>query len=92
MRLDDSVQPDDDGSLSVTFRCGSCEWGMTMLINPGETQMVKTLGVKLGGGGDHQPMGMMRAFLTGAHSMPTPSGESSGKCPFTQAVKKAMPD
>ena len=40
---------DDDGSLSVNFICPSCEWGVTLLTNPQETQMVRSLGVKIGG-------------------------------------------
>ena len=37
---------DDDGSLSVNFVCPSCEWGVTLLTNPQETQMVRSLGVE----------------------------------------------
>ena len=38
----------DEGSLSVTFRCPQCGFRVAMLTNPFETQMVKSLGVKIG--------------------------------------------
>lgn len=91
MRLDGPGQPDDDGSMGITFRCGSCEWGMTMLINPGETQMVKTLGVKVGGGPDLNPMAMMRSFLSGSGTSGAQGG-SVGKCPFANALKSESGD
>lgn len=39
----------DEGSLTVTFRCPRCERRVAMLTNPFETQLVKSLGVKVGG-------------------------------------------
>lgn len=94
MSLAAPVQPDDDGSIAVTFSCGSCDWGMTMLINPGESQMVKTLGVKLGGEQVQEPMAMMRSFLAGATGMPhaADASGSSGKCPFAHTVKNVTDD
>jgi len=93
MRLDGKGQPDDDGSMGITFKCPSCEWGMTMLINPGETQMVNTLGVKVGGGPDLNPMAMMRSFLSGSNaSDPDALRDSMGKCPFANALKNETND
>ena len=37
------------GSLTVTFRCPECGFRVAMLTNPLETQMVQSLGVKVGG-------------------------------------------
>lgn len=37
------------GSLGVFFTCPSCSAKFSMVTNPGETQLVSTLGVKLGG-------------------------------------------
>jgi len=45
-----STEGPDEGSLSVTFRCPECGFRVAMLTNPFETQMVKSLGVKVGGG------------------------------------------
>lgn len=36
-------------SMRVSFRCPGCEGGVSMVTNPGETQLVYSLGVKLGG-------------------------------------------
>src|SRR3989442_12027731 len=45
-----STEGPDEGSVSVTFRCPECGFRVAMLTNPFETQMVKSLGVKVGGG------------------------------------------
>ena len=48
MKLHSTAGP-DEGSLTVTFRCPDCGFRVAMLTNPFETQMVKSLGVKVGG-------------------------------------------
>src|SRR5213593_1925523 len=48
MKLHSTAGP-DEGSLTVTFRCPECGFRVAMLTNPFETQMVKSLGVKVGG-------------------------------------------
>jgi len=48
MRLAGAAGP-DEGSLTVTFVCPACGHRVAMLTNPWETQMVRTLGVKVGG-------------------------------------------
>jgi hypothetical protein len=47
MRLAEAVGP-DAGSLTVTFACPACGHRIAMLTNPWETQLVRTLGVKVG--------------------------------------------
>jgi DNA-directed RNA polymerase subunit RPC12/RpoP len=47
MKLLDTEGP-DEGSLAVTFRCPECGFRVAMLTNPFETQMVRSLGVKIG--------------------------------------------
>ena len=42
------LAPPDRGSLSVVYRCPTCEHEIAMLTNPFETQMVNSLGVKIG--------------------------------------------
>src|SRR2546428_4793952 len=44
-----STEGPDEGSLTVTFRCPECGFRVAMLTNPFETQLVKSLGVKVGG-------------------------------------------
>lgn len=48
MRLQSTAGP-DEGSLTVTFACPACGHRVAMLTNPWETQLVRTLGVKVGG-------------------------------------------
>lgn len=36
-------------SVRITFVCPKCKYGMSMITNPGETQLVHSLGVKIGG-------------------------------------------
>ena len=47
MRLAGTAGPESD-SLTVTFSCPACGHRIAMLTNPWETQMVRTLGVKVG--------------------------------------------
>src|SRR2546428_13482756 len=46
----EKVEKPAEGSLGVFFACPSCGARFTMVTNPGETQMVSSLGVQLGGG------------------------------------------
>jgi hypothetical protein len=39
----------DEGSLTVTFGCPRCGRRLAMLTNPFETQLIRSLGVKVGG-------------------------------------------
>ena len=48
MKLHATEGPHDD-SLTVVFRCPECGFRVAMLTNPFETQLVKSLGVKVGG-------------------------------------------
>jgi hypothetical protein len=38
-----------DGTLAAAFRCPDCERIVAMLTNPMETQLVSSLGIKIGG-------------------------------------------
>jgi hypothetical protein len=43
-----TVGPPDRGSLSVVYSCPECGYEIAMLTNAYETQMVQSLGVKIG--------------------------------------------
>ena len=45
----EKVEQPAEGSLGVFFACPSCSAKFSMVTNPGETQMVSSLGVQLGG-------------------------------------------
>ena len=64
-----TVAPPEGGSLSVIYSCPECGYEMAMLTNPFETQLVQSLGVRIGPG--------MREGLAEA------SAEAGSKCPFT---------
>ena len=48
MALKEVSGPDDSGSLAVVYNCGGCEHEIAMLTNAFETQLVSSLGVKIG--------------------------------------------
>ncbi len=43
------ARPPERGSLTVLYRCPSCDSEVAMLTNPYETQVVSSLGVEVGG-------------------------------------------
>jgi len=71
-----SVGPPDAGSLSVVYSCPECGYEMAMLTNAYETQVVQSLGVRIG------PEG--RASDTG-------STTSTTGCPFAAMVPERAP-
>ena len=44
--------PPDRGSVSLVYSCDACGYEMAMLTNPQETQVVTSLGVKIGKDGE----------------------------------------
>ncbi|MGH7165738.1 MAG: PCP reductase family protein, partial [Nitrospiraceae bacterium] len=60
----EKVEKPAEGSLGVFFGCPSCGAKFSMVTNPGETQMVSSLGVKLGGRSvEPEPFEMTRGTL-----------------------------
>ena len=95
MKLHATEGPHDD-SLTAVFRCPECGFRVAMLTNPFETQLVKSLGVKVGGRtAPATPFEHLRASMAGARPDafapgPTSSGESAGPgCPFAAMVNEA---
>jgi predicted RNA-binding Zn-ribbon protein involved in translation (DUF1610 family) len=85
----------DKGSMAVVFECPACGWATAMLTNTMETQMVRSLGVKIGGRGvPAEPMEMVRSSLKNtepADAPEKPSSEANGsKCPFSNMVEDAF--
>lgn len=73
-----SVGPPERGSLSVVYSCPECGYEMAMLTNAYETQIVQSLGVRIGP--DHlrvegAPAGQAEASV-----------EAGSRCPFTAMV------
>ncbi len=95
------VETPGEGSLGVEFRCPSCSARFSMVTNPGETQMVQALGVKIGGRTTApEPFELTRDTLKEGAECPVPAfaakpmaaaatpsaGEGAGSCPFSTMV------
>lgn len=96
------VEKPGEGSLGVEFLCPTCKARFSMVTNPGETQMVQALGVKIGGRTTAQePFELTRGMLKDGAECPVPAfasqaqsaagpaaagGESGGSCPFSSMV------
>src|SRR5215470_14719734 len=90
----------DEGSLTVVFGCPTCGSRVAMLTNPFETQLVRSLGVKIGGRqAPAAPLESLRTFMAnprdGAFEA-SPEGsetETTGGCPFGAMLNEgAIPD
>ena len=66
-----AVSPPERGSLSVVYACPECGYEMAMLTNAYETQVVQSLGVRIG--------------PADAPATVTADG-SGGKCPFSAMI------
>jgi hypothetical protein len=87
----------DAGSMSVVFGCPVCGRETAMLTNAMETQVVRSLGVTIGGRADAAgPMEMVRTSLAQARPEPgdgdaaNPPAAGGSKCPFTGMVADAF--
>lgn len=87
MKLHSTAGP-DEGSLTVTFRCPQCGFRVAMLTNPFETQMVRSLGVKVGGRTvPAEPFENLRATMAGGRADAfEPAGEVTSGCPFAATL------
>jgi hypothetical protein len=87
MKLHSTAGP-DEGSLTVTFRCPECGFRVAMLTNPFETQMVRSLGVKVGGRTvPAEPFENLRSTMAAARADVFESaGEAASGCPFAAAL------
>ena len=91
MKLHGTEGP-DHGSLTVTFRCPECGFRVAMLTNPFETQMVRSLGVKVGGRPvPPEPFEHLRSTMAGARPDAFEGGGGTSDapgsgCPFAAAL------
>jgi hypothetical protein len=69
-----TVVPPDRGSLSVVYACPECGYEIAMLTNAHETQVVQSLGVRIG---------------PGAAAGATAGAATGGGCPFTGMIPTA---
>ena len=84
-----TVGAPEGGSLSVVYSCPECGYEMAMLTNPFETQLVQSLGVRIGpdmgasnggGAGAGAPVADARLSDDSKTGVGTPA--SGSRCPF----------
>src|SRR5262245_4155583 len=95
-----TVRPPDRGSLSVVYSCAACGYEMAMLTNPYETQVVASLGVKVGPREDAAAdaaaatgpaaTGAGAATSPAAGALPDGDKDGGGKCPFAGMIPGLM--
>jgi hypothetical protein len=77
-----SVGPPERGSLSVVYACPECGYEMAMLTNAYETQVVQSLGVRIGPEGEKAPASAsgtgcpFSGMIPGKDATPVQAGES----------------
>ena len=83
-----------EGSLSVIFNCPTCRRQVALLTNPMETQIVRSLDVKIGGShAPYDPMAFVRSALVAQRGDAPSAGQpaSTGSaCPFTSIANAAF--
>ncbi len=93
MKYQESNNP-SDGSMSITFVCQQCRNEVVLLTNPGETQLVRALDVKIGGRtSPHQPMELLRSTLTQQRDQAFSTEEStphSEGLPWTKEAEERL--
>ena len=99
MKFKDVTRP-AQGSVTAVFECPECFTEIAMFLNPSETQMLKSLDLKLGGNNaTAQPMQMIRSQLETSKQdlmsdvsvdMDIGETEEGGKCPFTSVISDAF--
>jgi len=81
-----------DGTLTAVFSCGSCGREVAMLTNPMETQLVSSLGVKIGGREvPVQPMEMVRSSLEGGRGEAFDISGDIPRQPTSEPVQAGQP-
>jgi len=86
--------PPDRGSLSVVYSCPSCAHQIAMLTNPYETQLVQSLGVRIG---PAEGVALAGPVGTGPgspeHGAPAgfdSAGGDPSKCPFSSVIQEIV--
>lgn len=86
MRLMKTAPP-DRGSLSVVYACPSCSHQIAMLTNPYETQLVQSLGVKIG---PAEGAALAGSPSTGSPASADGPGGDLAKCPFSSVIQEMV--
>jgi hypothetical protein len=77
MEFMDNNPAEDGSSMAISYGCPECGRSISMITNPGETQMVRSLDVTIGHeplGTPAGPMGLIRDSLAGQQSATATAG------------------
>ncbi len=82
----------EEGSMTVTFACARCGARVAMLTNPWETQLVRALGVSIGGRRvPAEPLELTRGALTGEkEGVRAPAEARSGVPVWTEEARQRL--
>jgi hypothetical protein len=81
MHFEERQQP-GDGTFAAAFTCPTCGRRVAMLANPMETQLVNSLGVKIGGRTlDAEPMELIRTSIAGREDAFSDSPQPAARSP-----------
>ncbi len=88
-----ATEENEPGSLSVVYTCDECGYEMAMLTNKHETDMVRSLGVRIG---PAAAAAIANPGLAASGGMAAPgegvtAAASGGKCPFSAMLGGAVP-
>lgn len=84
-----ATEESEPGSLSVIYSCPACGYEIAMLTNQHETDMVRSLGVRIGPAAAAAIAAPGTAPAAGATAA---AGETAGRCPFGAMLGGAMTD
>ncbi len=89
MKLAETRPPDAAGSLTAVFACPACGRSVAMLTNPWETEMVSSLGVRIGPAAG-APVAAAAAAAPEAADASAGADPAAGgsRCPFSGVVRE----
>lgn len=84
-----------DGTFAAAFRCPACGRRVAMLANPMETQLVGSLGVRIGGRTlEEEPLELVRSSVQGRDDAfredPPPGARSTGRPRWSAAAEERL--
>lgn len=80
-----------DGTLAVVFRCPECGREVAMLTNPMETQVVSSLGIKIGGREvREQPFELVRSSVEGGREGAFADASAPGPVRWSDAAVERL--
>jgi DNA-directed RNA polymerase subunit RPC12/RpoP len=92
MKLQEAGPPDPRGSLTAVFACPRCDHRVAMLTNPWETEVVQSLGVKIGPAGEEVAGESRCPFAGVVQEMQSASPEEVRWTPEALARLENIPD